>query len=147
MRAIVGARHTTSRSGSELRFAEKDAVSRAQVAEKDLPAAARDDGVLARRVGIGERQVARLGASDHVRAPFLGEQDLLADVGTLGHAYLRDRVVADRVHRALHQREGEIARREPEVGRGRLLPDDELEPHAADAHEIAGFHARAATAG
>ena len=60
--------------------------------------------------------------------------------GPFGDAHLRDGVVADRVHRALDEREREVARRETEVGRGRLLADDELEPHAADAHEIAGLH-------
>ena len=93
--------------------------------------------MLARRVGIGQRQVARLGATDDVGTTFLGEADLLADVRTLGDTHLRDRVVAHGIHRALDECEREVSRRKAQVGRGGLLSDHELEPHAADAHEIA----------
>ena len=48
----------------EPRFAEEDAVPGAEIAKQDLAAAPRDDRVLARCVGIGERQVARLRATD-----------------------------------------------------------------------------------
>ena len=148
MRTIVGGRHSDVAIRREALLAEEHAVLRAEIAEEDLRAAPHDLHVLARRVRVGERQIAGLGAADRRRRdlpPRARSSRPMSGPSTT--RTFATRVVADaHPSRCARARARDRAWRGRGRGVGALLSDRELEPHAPDAHEIARLHERAASA-
>jgi hypothetical protein len=93
--------------------------------------------VLTGPIHVVEKEVALLAAPGYVRAPLFFQDEDAAAVGPFHDVDARRDVVTDGPHRVLDESQGEVTRGRRQVEGRRLLVDSHLEPHAADAEDIA----------